>query len=68
MWRDLQTGRVLPKSGQDVLGPFDAVDGTASIKFRDIQNDLVLVDVNALGLAEQPPAKELSSLLLANRY
>ena len=68
VWRDLQTGRVLPKSGQDVLGPFDAVDGTASIKFRDIQNDLLLVDVDALGLAEQPPTNGLSYLLLANRY
>lgn len=68
VWRDLKTGKVFPKSEQEVLGSFDAVDGTASIKFRDIQNDLVVVDVSALGIPEAPPASGLSYLLLANRY
>ncbi len=56
LWRDTwsgglryqRTGRVLPRKDQDVLGPFDAVDGTAAIKFRDIQNDLVAIDLSAL--------------------
>ncbi len=66
--RDLATGNVLPKDQQEILGPYDAVDGTASIKFRDIQNDLVLIDVTALGIPEAPPADGLRHLLLANKY
>ena len=68
VWRDLGTGKVLPKAEQEVLGPFDAVDGTASIKFRDIQNDLLVVDVTALSIPEEPPASGPAYLLLANRY
>ncbi|MBI4582745.1 MAG: hypothetical protein HY717_01745 [Planctomycetes bacterium] len=67
VWRDLENGRVLPKSEQEVLGPFDAVDGTAGIKFRDVQNDLLLVDLDALNIPEEPP-RQLAYLLLANRY
>ncbi len=66
--RDITTGEVLPKDQQQILGPFDAVDGTAGIKFRDIQNDLVLIDVSALSIPEEPPADGLRHLLLANRY
>ena len=66
--RDLQTAEVLPKDRQEILGPFDAVDGTAGIKFRDIQNDLVAIDVDALHLPEQPAPAGLTHLLLANRY
>ncbi len=68
VWRDLDTGKVLQKAEQEALGPFDAVDGTAGIKFRDIQNDLVVVDLDALDIPEEPPAKGPSYLLLANRY
>ncbi|MBI2899386.1 MAG: hypothetical protein HYY17_04330 [Planctomycetes bacterium] len=63
VWRDLKTGRVLPKDDQEVLGPFDAVDGTAAIKFRDIQNDIVVIDLDAI---ETP--KEPAYVLRANRY
>jgi len=66
--RDLATGNVLPKDQQEILGPYDAVDGTAAIKFRDIQNDLVAIDVTALPIPEEPPADGLKHLLLANRY
>ncbi len=68
VWRDVNTGKVFPRAEQEVLGPFDAVDGTAAIKFRDIQNDLVAVDVGALEIPEAPPAKGLSYLLFANSY
>ena len=66
--RDLATGDVQPKDQQQILGPYDAVDGTAAIKFRDIQNDLVAIDVTALAIPEEPPADGLKHLLLANRY
>ncbi|MFH2204773.1 MAG: hypothetical protein ABIJ96_16790 [Elusimicrobiota bacterium] len=68
--RDSATGRVLPKDEQNILGPFDAVDGTAGIKFRDIQNDVVFIDVGALELPQRPPAAPdgLPYLLRANRY
>jgi len=68
VWRDIETARVLPIDRQQVLGPFDAVDGTAAIKFRDIQNDLVLIDLDRLQIPAAPPAGGLAYVLLANRY
>ena len=68
VWRDPNNAAIYPKEQQDVLGPFDAADGTAAVKFRDIQNDLVAIDVGALNIPEQPPATGLSYLLKANRY
>ncbi|MCP5117419.1 MAG: hypothetical protein GY953_41875 [bacterium] len=68
LWRDLDTARVLPKDRQEILGPFDAVDGTSEIKFRDIQNDLVVVDLDALEIPEQATGDGLSYLLKANKY
>ncbi|HEY3450808.1 MAG TPA: hypothetical protein VGK67_30910 [Myxococcales bacterium] len=66
--RDLATGKVLPKDQQEILGPFDAVDGTASIKFRDIQNDVVFLDVTALALPERAPSSGPAYLLKPDRY
>ncbi|MBM4062824.1 MAG: hypothetical protein FJ265_17275, partial [Planctomycetes bacterium] len=68
LWRDTQTMKKLPRAQQMVLGPFDAVDGTAEIKFRDLQNDLLIVDVEALDLPSRKPADRLEHLLLANEY
>ncbi|MBI2190672.1 MAG: hypothetical protein HYU36_01650 [Planctomycetes bacterium] len=68
VWRDLATGRVKPRSQQEVLGPFQAVDGTAGIKFRDIQNDLLIVKLNALKIPEEAPREGLPHLLMAHRY
>ncbi len=68
VFRDLATGDVLPRDRQEVLGPFDAVDGTAAIKFRDIQNDLVAIDVDAITIPDRPPAEGLAYVLSANRY
>lgn len=66
--RDVATGDVRPRDQQEILGPYDAVDGTAAIKFRDVQNDLLAIDVSALAIPEAPPADGLKHLLLANRY
>lgn len=68
LWRDTETGRLLPKSQQTVLGPFDAVDGTSEIKFRDIQNDILLIDIDRLAIPAENPSDGLSHVLLANRY
>ena len=68
VWRDTATGTPLPRSRQEVLGPLDAVDGTAGVKFRDLQNDLLVVDVDALDIPGEPAPGGLPRLLLANRY
>ncbi len=68
VWRDPQTGKPLPREQQEVLGPFDAVDGTAEIKFRDMQNDLVMIDLGALEIPASPPADGLKYLLKVNQY
>ncbi len=68
LWRDTDTMQRLPREEQVVLGPFDAVDGTAEIKFRDLQNDLLFIDVGALDLPAEPPREHLDYVLFANRY
>ncbi|MCC6738356.1 MAG: hypothetical protein IT452_04875 [Planctomycetia bacterium] len=68
VWRDVGTGKVFPRSQQETLGPFDAVDGTAAIKFRDIQNDILAIDVSALDIPEEPPKSGLQYVLMANKY
>lgn len=44
LFRDFESGKPLPLERQLPLGPFDDVDGTAQEKFRDITNDLVILD------------------------
>ena len=66
--RDTETGRILPRSEQRVMGPFDAVDGTAEIGFRDMQNDMVLINLAALDIPDAPPAEGPAYLLTPNRY
>jgi YVTN family beta-propeller protein len=68
VWRDPETAEVFPRDRQEILGPFEATDGTAAFKFRDIQNDLVLVNVSRLAIPERPPAGGLPYLLKVNRY
>lgn len=63
VWRDPATGKTLPLAEQEVLGPYDAVDGTAAIKFRDVQNDVIVIDLGRLEIAPKP-----AYVLLANRY
>lgn len=66
--RNVDTAEVLPKEEQELLGPYDAVDGTAGIKFRDIQNDLVAIDLSAVVIPDADPRDGLRHLLKANRY
>jgi DNA-binding beta-propeller fold protein YncE len=66
--RDTETGQILSRSSQKILGPFDAVDGTAETGFRDMQNDIVFIDIGEIDIPESPPAQGPSYLLMANRY
>lgn len=66
--RDLETTEPLPLDEQKVLGPFDAVDGTAAFKMNDIQSDLLAVDVSGLKLKDPKPDGQLRYSLRANRY
>jgi len=68
VWRDHNTADVYAKEQQEILGPFEATDGTANFKFRDIQNDYVLINLSKLAIPEQPPKSGLAYLLKANRY
>lgn len=68
VWRDHNTAAVYPKDRQEILGPFEATDGTANVKFRDIQNDYVLINLSKLAIPEQPPKGGLDYLLRADRY
>lgn len=68
VWRNPDTAAVFPKDQQEVLGPFEATDGTANIKFRDIQDDLVVINVSKLAIPDTPPPTGLQYLLKANRY
>ena len=51
LFRDLETGKPLPLAEQQPLGPYDNVDGTAQEKFRDITNDIVLLDPSVESVA-----------------
>jgi DNA-binding beta-propeller fold protein YncE len=45
LWRDPDSGKPLPISHQKALGPFAHVDGTEQEKFRDISNDLIIINL-----------------------
>lgn len=45
--RDPDSGAVLPLDQQTPLGPFDDVDGTAQEGFRDVSNDIVVLEPSA---------------------
>ena len=55
--RDPQKGYdAYPVDEQYVMGPFDAVDGTWNFKMRDIQNDVIAIDLSSINfqsIAEQ---------------
>ncbi|MDQ8202095.1 hypothetical protein [Pelagicoccus sp. SDUM812003] len=68
VWRDPSTGLPLPREQQEILGPFDAVDGTLEIKFRDIQNDIVFIDISALDIPEADSQEGLRHILKVNKY
>ncbi|MBI4821411.1 MAG: hypothetical protein HY791_34445 [Deltaproteobacteria bacterium] len=64
--RDPVTTDLRPLAEQAVLGPFDAVDGTANIKMRDIQNDILAVDLSMLEISGQ--RGDLGYALVTNAY
>ncbi len=53
LFRDPQSNspRPLPLEQQEPLGPYDDVDGTAQEKFRDITNDVVLLEPTVASVA-----------------
>ena len=65
--RDLET-EVLPLEQQRLLGPFDAVDGTAAFKMADIQNDVLAIDLSRLRAPAPSPEGQLRYALRADRY
>jgi hypothetical protein len=66
--RDPETTDALPLEKQFVMGSFDAVDGTWNFKMRDIQNDLIAIDLDRLKIPERESAENLEYILLANTY
>ena len=66
LWRDPKTGRPLPIDQQKALGPFAHVDGTAQEKFRDITNDLIVIDLDQE--AGAAPAEGIGWGLDVSRY
>ena len=66
--RDIETTEALPHGQQKILGPFDAIDGTAAFKMADIQNDVVVIDTKQLAIPPSKPNGQLQYALRANRY
>ncbi|MCW8918808.1 MAG: hypothetical protein OQL08_08350 [Gammaproteobacteria bacterium] len=67
--RDPQNGYdAYPVAQQQVMGPFDAVDGTWNFKMRDIQNDLVAIDLKAIDFAAMARQPQPDYVLRTNRY
>ena len=66
--RDPKTTDAHPIDEQFVLGPYDAVDGTWNLKMRDIQNDVVAVDLSRLAIPGWQEGLRLDYLLRANKY
>jgi YVTN family beta-propeller protein len=66
--RDPKTAGPYPLHKQKIMGPFDAIDGTAASKMTDIQNDIVLIDVKKLKIPARNRSNQLQYALKANRY
>lgn len=66
--RDPKTTDPYPLARQHVLGPYDAIDGTWNIKMRDIQNDVVAVDLGRLKIPAYRDGMSPDYLLRAHRY
>ncbi|MBI2378187.1 MAG: hypothetical protein HYV07_29570 [Deltaproteobacteria bacterium] len=66
--RDPVTTDPYPLDRQPVLGPHDAVDGTWNLKMKDVQNDLVAIDLSAVRWAPPQHRDELEYQVLAARY
>ena len=57
-----------PVEQQQVMGPFDAVDGTWNFKMRDIQNDLIAIDLNAIDFEAMARLPVPDYVLQTNKY
>jgi len=66
--RDPKTTDAYPIKDQFVLGPYDAVDGTWNLKMRDIQNDVVAIDLSRLAIPKWQEGMRLNYVLRANKY
>jgi YVTN family beta-propeller protein len=62
LFRDPESGspKPLPLEQQEPLGPFDDVDGTEQEKFRDITNDIILLDPNVASVASYQATEEFT--------
>ena len=66
--RDPATTDPYPPAQQHVLGPYDAVDGTWNFKMRDIQSDIVAVDLSRLHIPAARRGDPLDYQVLAQSY
>ncbi len=66
--RDPVTTDAFPVEEQAVMGPFDAIDGTWAFKMRDIQNDLVAVDLSRLRVPAWQEGMRLDYALRVSAY
>lgn len=66
--RDPETTDAFPIDEQAVMGPFDAVDGTWAFKMRDIQNDVIAIDLSRLRIPEWREGLRLDYTLRVNAY
>ena len=62
LFRDPLSGspKPLPLDQQEPLGPYDGVDGTAQEKFRDITNDIVLLQPGAMDVSSYRATEEFT--------
>lgn len=66
--RDPETTDAYPIEDQAVMGPFDAVDGTWAFKMRDIQSDIVSVDLSRMHVPAWREGMRLDYAILTNAY
>lgn len=57
-----------PVAQQQVMGPFDAVDGTWNFKMRDIQNDIIAIDLKHIDFAALAARPAPDYFLRTNKY
>ncbi len=57
-----------PIEQQHVMGPYDAIDGTWNFKMRDIQNDLVGIDLARLQVPGYSENMQLDYQIIARTY
>jgi DNA-binding beta-propeller fold protein YncE len=67
--RDPEQGYdALPVEQQAAMGPFDAVDGTWNFKMRDIQNDIIAIDLATIDFEQLARRPAVDYVLRTNKY